>query len=125
MPQEEKGMSINVLLAIMWIKQAWEAVSANTIKNCFRCCGAIRKDGRIGGNDDPFTDLDADTGDMANLNELVQQMDCDVTAEQYINDEEDLTTCFTFDGASETNWREKLRAAVISVCCSATCFRRR
>ena len=31
----------------------------------------------------------------------------------YVNTE-DLTTCFTFDGVSDTNWREKLCKEVIS-----------
>ena len=42
-----------------------------------------------------------------------------MTAEEYISAEEDLTTCFTFDGASEINWREKFRTTVVSECESA------
>ena len=33
--------SVNVLLAIRWIKQALEQLSATTIKNCFKHCGAM------------------------------------------------------------------------------------
>ena len=36
--------SVNVLDAIRWIKQAWEDVSATTISNCFRHCGAVPKE---------------------------------------------------------------------------------
>lgn len=108
--------SVNVLLAIRWIKEAWEAVTANTIQNCFRRCGAIPRASHESENDseDPFNDLDVQTQDIANLNELVQQMGCGITGEQYVTDEEDLTTCYSFDGASEGNWRERMRADVCS-----------
>lgn len=72
--------SVNILLAIKWIKQAWEEVSPGTI---FCHCGAtpdaehqIERD-----LSDPFGDLDADC-DMHTLDDLVSQMDCDLTAEQ-------------------------------------------
>lgn len=51
---------------------------------------------------------------MSNLDELVQQLHCNATAEKYITSEEDLTTCLTFDGASDANWRETLRTVVAS-----------
>ena len=56
---------------------------------------------------------------MRSLNELVQQINPDMTAEEYISAEEDLTTCFTFYGASEINWREKFHTTVVSECESA------
>ena len=31
--------SIDVLTAIWWVKQAWDAVTADTIVNCFKHCG--------------------------------------------------------------------------------------
>ena len=56
---------------------------------------------------------------MSRLDELVQQLHCGVTADEYVTVEEDLTTCFTFDGVSEANWRENLHTAVVSHCGSA------
>ena len=108
--------SVDVLLAIRWIKEAWAAVSPNTIINCFRRCGAIPRISSENDSEDPFDDLDDQTQDMTNLNELVQQMGCCITAEQYILDEEDLTTCYSFDGASEANWRERI---CVEVCNNA------
>ena len=104
--------SVDVLLAIRWIKEAWAAVSPNTIINCFRRYGAIPRISSENDSEDPFDDLDDQTQDMTNLNELVQQMGCCITAKQYILDEEDLTTCYSFDGASEANWRERIRVEV-------------
>ena len=40
-------------------------------------------------------------------------MNC-VTVDEYVTVEEDLTTCFTFDGAIEANWRENLRTTAVS-----------
>ena len=51
---------------------------------------------------------------MSDLDKLVQEPCCGITADQYVTVEEDLTTCFTFDGASNTNWRENLRTTVLS-----------
>ena len=87
-------------------------------EKCFRKCGISPASVAEGARDqeDPFSDIDAETQDMSSLNELVQQINPDLTAEEYVSAEEDLTTCFTFDGDSETNWREKLRTTVVSEC---------
>ena len=63
--------SVNVLLAIKWIKLAWEEVSPDTIRNCFRHCGAIPDvEHQIERElSDPFADLDADS-DMHTLQTL-------------------------------------------------------
>lgn len=109
--------SVNVLVAIRWIKQAWEDVSATTIKNCLRHCGAFptqEKSTTESQSDDPFADIDqAADRDMASLGELVSQINGDVTAEQYVNGEEGLATCTTFDGADQPSWRERMRSAVV------------
>ena len=64
---------------------------------------------------DPFADLEEvnEDDDVANLRELVAQIDSDITAEQYLDCEEDLSTCLTFSGADETNWRDRLRSTVV------------
>ena len=48
------------------------------------------------------------TNDMAALGEMLTEMDTEITAEEYLDFEEDLSTCLSFDGASEANWQEKL-----------------
>ncbi len=63
---------MDVLQAIQWMKQAWEDVSAATISNYFRHYGAIPDKDEY--QSDPFADLDA-AQSIANLNELVTQMD--------------------------------------------------
>lgn len=85
------------MLAIRLIKQAWEEVTITTIKNCFSHCGAVPE---VGGGEtsNPFEDLDRHQGQLSSLNELVQQIDSGITADQYLEDEEELATCVSFDG---------------------------
>ena len=99
--------SVNVLLAIRWTKQAWEQVSAATIKNCFTHCGAMptKSEEEL---TDPFSDLD-----VANLDELLTPLNSGITAAEYLDD---LCTCFTLGDTSESNWREGLQAEAITNC---------
>ena len=50
---------------------------------------------------------------MVNLNEVVTQLDGGITAEQYLHDEEELSTCLSFDDADCANWRKRLRSTVV------------
>ena len=62
--------SVNVLLPIRWIKQAWEQVSATTINNCFEHYGAMQTKSEEELTD-PFADLDTQESGVANLDELI------------------------------------------------------
>lgn len=99
--------SVDVLMAIRWIKRAWDDVKPDTIVNCFRHCGALPLDDAI--EEDPFAGLD----DNAALQELVNQFDPTTTVQEYnaYNADEGLDTCFTFDNMSEC--REQLRTLAI------------
>ena len=106
-------MSVNILLAIKWIKEAWEEVGPDTIGNCFRHCGAILDvEHQIERElSDPFADLDADC-DVHTLDVLLSQMDCGLTADQYVNEDGDVPTHLTFE--------EKIceKASKLTICCS-------
>ena len=58
--------AVDVLMAIRWIKQAWNAVKSETIVNCFRHCGAVPSCLPSADEEDfdPFADIDS-------INELV------------------------------------------------------
>ena len=105
--------SVNVLLAIRWTKQAWEQVSAATIKNCFKHCGAMPTESEEELTD-PFADLDTQESDVANLDELLTSLNSGTTAAEYLDPEDDLCTCFTFDETEKSDWREGLRAEVVT-----------
>ena len=101
--------SIDVLMAIRWIKHAWDSVRSNTITNCFKHCGFFCGSADIS---DPFADLDDQDEFDADLEDQVSQFDGDMSANSYVNCDDDLATCTTFEDAS--NWREELRDMIIS-----------
>ena len=71
--------SVNILTAIRWIKVAWESVSEETIMNCFRKCGISAETTSSVEEGDPFADLDVEAQDMSSLNELVRQINPNMT----------------------------------------------
>ncbi|KAK2549367.1 hypothetical protein P5673_030192 [Acropora cervicornis] len=58
--------SINVLQAIRWIEQAWEAVEPSIILKCFTNAGVLDKERNVvkalapPSDEDPFSDLEDD-----------------------------------------------------------------
>ena len=70
--------SVNILKSIRWIAQAWQMVSSDTVKKCFRKAGILTKqfDVVTRGSDsdgDPFEDLD-NSVDVADLQSLIEQV---------------------------------------------------
>ena len=45
----------------------------------------------------PFADHDTQESDVANLDELLTPLNSSVTVAEYLDQEDDLCTCFTFD----------------------------
>ena len=107
--------TIDVLMAIRWIKVAWEQVKSSVIQNCFKHCGAI-PGGATEDEQDPFADIAADT---VALGQLVSRMQGEITANEYGSADDDLSTCFTFTNPSE--WRDELREEICSVSPEAEC----
>lgn len=97
--------TIHVLTAIRWIKKAWDEVRPQTIINCFRTTGVLPQD-QVS-EEDPFAGLEED--DMC-LEELVTQLDPDITADEYVDADDGLSTCLTFEDTNQ--WREELRSMV-------------
>ena len=107
--------TIDLLMAIWWIKVAWEQVKSSVIQNYFKHCGAI-PGGANEDEQDPFADIVADT---AALGQLVSRMQGEITANEYGSADDDLSTCFTFTNPSE--WRDELRKEICSVSPEAEC----
>jgi len=96
--------SVDVLTAIRWTKLAWESVQSTTIANCFKHCKAVPDVSADEEDEDPFAALNED---LSELSELVAQIQGDISADQFISADNDLSTCFTFDDPER--WREELR----------------
>ena len=64
----EVAKKIHILQAIRWIAEAWEKVTADTIKKCFRSSGILDSEFELRSLDilngeDPFEDCDRDGDD--------------------------------------------------------------
>ena len=86
--------SIDILTAIQWVEQAWDAISPDTVTNCFKHCGVQPRPDET---TDPFADLDEASEDEQEgdgespdeeLQELVQQFDPELNASDYIHADE-------------------------------------
>ena len=90
----EVAKSVNVLIAIRWIAQAWDSVGEETIRKCFRKAGIVCDDGCVTSRyeEDPFADLDGEENDGKNDDQEVQALVNEVmgngencSANEYIN----------------------------------------
>ena len=95
--------AVDMLTAIRWIKNAWDAVQPQTIINCFRTTGALPQDGETDSEE-----AGVEEEDTSSLEDLVHQFDPDTSVDEYINVDEDLSTSVTFENTD--NWREELRS---------------
>ncbi len=76
--------------------------------NYFKTTGALPQDQED--EKDPFAGLDEDDTSCTSLEELVQQIDPETTAHEYVNANDDLSTCLTFEHTDQ--WKEELRSMV-------------
>ena len=95
--------TINVLPAITWIKKAWDEVKPQMIINCFRKTGALPQDQESEEEEDPFAGLEEHDTCLEEL-KLVSQFDPERTANEYVNADDGLSTCLSFEDTNQ--WRE-------------------
>ena len=96
---------MDVLKAIRWVAESWDAVKKETIIKCFRKSGVIGSDftvvGRSCEDHDPFDDVDA----QEELDTLVGQV-CPLAArcpvDEYINGDNNVAICVQYD----EDWEE-------------------
>ena len=83
--------------------------------NCFKHCGSMP----TGNQEDlegPFADLDTQESNVPNLDDRLASLNSDITALEYVNQDEDLPTSLTLDETNEGNWKEILREEAIADC---------
>ena len=95
----EVTKKINILQAIRWIAEAWEKVTVDTIKKCFRSSGILDSKFELRSldilnGDDPFEDCDVD-GNDTELADLVSrvQVENSCSVEELIHNEDDTPVC--------------------------------
>ena len=95
-------------MSIQWGKQAWDDVKAETVIKCFTKVGLCPRTLPEGKDDDPFAGKE-----IGDVQDLVHTIDPSTSIEEYICDEDGLSTCdFTIDTASK-DWREEVRNEIL------------
>ena len=99
----EVVQSVTILNAVRWVAQAWEKVTPETIKKCFRKAGILNREfqivARVSESDDeedPFVELDSGNSDMEDLENLISQVqdgDSSRSVEEFVSGDSDLPVC--------------------------------
>ena len=98
--------SINVLMAFEWGREAWNDVATDTIKKCFQKTGLYAQEEII--EDDPF-----EGEELQDLQTLVNRIDSQCSAKEYIHGEDDIAVCSGLIDPSDQNWRETVRTELL------------
>ena len=109
--------SVNVLVALRWVAQAWNEVKSDTITKCFRKAGVLNDVLEVVGLDqagadgsvDPFADIDEDF-ELQYLIEQTRSESC--TPREFISGDDALPVCVEMDDENwENTFLEELTAA--------------
>ncbi len=95
----EVAKSIDILIAIRWVAQAWAMVTGETIAKCFKKAGVLNSELEIVScsiEDDPFAEAD-----LVSLMKDVVPNCC--SPEEYVNGEDSLPICNDLDSLT---WEE-------------------
>ena len=117
--------SVNILQAIRWVAQAWEAVSKDTISKCFRKAGILDNSFMVATREhedqDPFGELDSvqcagddqEQSAQSELEDLIHQLgmptEARCSASEYVSGNNELSTCAGQDCES---WEEEFFASI-------------
>ena len=91
----EVVQSVNILIAIRWVAQAWSKVKAETICKCFRKLDDTMNVVTRGvEDDDPFLEADASSLELQSLiDETMQGSEERCMLEEYVTGDSDLAVC--------------------------------
>ena len=106
--------SVSILHSIRWVAQAWEAVSAETIRRCFRKAGILDDSFSVvtrPNEHDPFLEIDSNTSEIESLMEQIQPEGVTCSSVEFINGDDDLVTCFETD---DDSWDQPFLASLDS-----------
>ena len=120
----EVTKSINILHAIRWVTQAWEAVKSETIKKCFRKGGVLDKSFAVSSRpceeSDPFEDEnEVDTSEMHNLIGQLGPAEANCSVSEYIYGDDNLPVCFEVD---DEQWEEQFFSSIEPTHSTSSCI---
>ena len=120
----EVTKSINILHAIRWAAQAWEAVKPETIKKCFRKGGVLDESFSVSSRpceeSDPFEDEDeVDTSEMHTLIGQLGPTEGNCSVSEYVSGDDNLPVCFEVDNEQ---WEEQFFSSIDPAHSASSCF---
>ncbi|XP_057303197.1 tigger transposable element-derived protein 6-like [Hydractinia symbiolongicarpus] len=96
--------SVDILMAIQWVQDAWKEVTNLTIKNCLEKCGVVQGE----------SELMEDQEDDLEFEALVKELTEDMSAAEYIDFDADVPASEPRINELEINWRHQIREASIN-----------
>ena len=96
--------SVNILIALRWVAQAWSMVTVRTISKCFRRAGILDSEMDIVScnmeEDDPFLAVNEEADFVSLMNDVVP-ISC--SSVEYVSGEDDIPVCNDLDSLT---WEE-------------------
>ena len=101
----EVANSVNILIAIRWVAQAWENVKEETICKCFRRAGVLNSTMDVVSceiEEDPFADID-ESADLQGLMNDILPTNVSCSVQEYVNGDDNVPICHDMD---DDSWEE-------------------
>ena len=111
----EVAKSVSILHAIRWVAQAWDAVTPETIRKCFRKAGILDDSFSVVARPyyehDPFLDLDSTALEIESLMQQIQPEEGTCSSTEFVNGDDNIATCFETD---DDSWDQQFIASLDS-----------
>ena len=107
--------SVNILIAIRWVAQAWRMVKSETISKCFRKAGVLDTSmevvtcGLEEDDEDPFLTSDDAYSELQALIDKTMTAQEKCAVDEYVNGDDDLAVCVDLDSDC---WEENFLAQI-------------
>ena len=96
---------VNILMAIRWVQRAWKDVLPSTMKHCFEKCGFRKSDADL---------IEEDDEEDPEFSALVQELCPDLSAGEYVDFDENVSTAEPSFVTDTLGWRQEARIECIN-----------